>query len=474
MKLHVPSFGCLPQTTSEWCPSAYNSRMIQKRGESVSDSERLRNKYRRAFSWSVSRGNAGKTHEAAGMVRLATSEYPDILEDYLSTSRKRKGNKLALSKLQLHMLEDIVVQEKSIKSYKDKLAAETNLPDRAEAFINSQITSHGLIANTIRQIGDGVAWRAFDYDRFTTRILCSHPVKQTILAEGTAAELGQWAAINDSANRRAIFNAVTNSITIGDVTAIHDNGDVELIEVKSGNAKSRRLIRQKQILRDAAGVLTSGSGVVEGKSVISGVLPMTPKNHLGGLRDLLAEAGTKGWSAALLAPHCYVECADFSSLRDMSELATKRKETLGGGEGWGDEMVITASSMDLIQFVPNAAPLTIFPLDDRTCIDLAIGAKAYTTYINLLQVLGVFYAAGWTVDHAGKDAMAATQNEASLMVRKEGFVCHLPPADIARLAYELLSPETLVEECELLRKMGPSIVERYGVWTCEGEAIQWN
>ena len=85
-------------------------------------------------------------------------------------------------------------------------------------------------------------------------------MKQTILAEGTVAEVGHWAAINDSPNRRAIFNAVTNSIAIGDVTAIDDNGDVELIEVKSGNAKSRRLIRQKQILRDAAGVLTSGSG----------------------------------------------------------------------------------------------------------------------------------------------------------------------------------------------------------------------
>jgi hypothetical protein len=130
--------------------------------------------------------------------------------------------------------------------------------------------------------------------------------------------------------------------------------------------------------------------------------------------------------------------------------------------------------MDIIQFVPNAAPLTVFPLDDRTCVDLAIGAKAFTTYINLLEVLRVFYAAGWTVDHAGKDAMAATQNEASFILRKERFVCHLPPADVARLACELVSPETLVEECELLRKMGPSIGERYGVWTCEGEASQWN
>jgi hypothetical protein len=70
--------------------------MNPKKEESPSDPERLRNKYRRAFSWSVSRGNAGKAHETAGMVRLATSEYPDILEDYLSISRKRNGNRLVL------------------------------------------------------------------------------------------------------------------------------------------------------------------------------------------------------------------------------------------------------------------------------------------------------------------------------------------------------------------------------------------
>jgi len=111
-----------------------------------SDPERLRNKYRRAFSWSVSRGNAGKAHEDAGVVRLATSEYPDILEDYLSIRRKRKGNRLALSKLQLHMLEDIMVQEKSIKSYKEKLVTGTNLPDSRVVAAPRRFPSPGWIA----------------------------------------------------------------------------------------------------------------------------------------------------------------------------------------------------------------------------------------------------------------------------------------------------------------------------------------
>lgn len=184
--------------------------MGPKKGESASDGERLRDKYRRAFSWSVSRGNAGKAHEAAGMVRLATSDYPDILEDYLSISRKRKDNKLALSKLQLHMLEDIVVQEKSIKSYKGKLETEANLPDRAAELIRSEITMHGLIANAIRQIGDGIAWRAFDYDRFTTRILSSHPVSRSF---SPRAPSPNWANGRPSTTPRSAEPSSTGSPT---------------------------------------------------------------------------------------------------------------------------------------------------------------------------------------------------------------------------------------------------------------------
>jgi hypothetical protein len=66
------------------------------------------------------------------------------------------------------------------------------------------------------------------------------------------------------------------------------------------------------------------------------------------------------------------------------------------------------------------------------------------------------------------------QRGAAMIVRKNGFYCHLPPADFARLLFELLDPETLIEELELLRNVGPKIGDRYSVWTYEGEASQWN
>ena len=72
------------------------------------------------------------------------------------------------------------------------------------------------------------------------------------------------------------------------------------------------------------------------------------------------------------------------------------------------------------------------------------------------------------------EAIKKTNGGAAMIVKKEGFCCHLPPADYARLIFELLDPGTLVEECELLRNIGPKISNKYSVWTCEGEASQWN
>ncbi|MGC1372480.1 MAG: hypothetical protein WA824_10120 [Candidatus Sulfotelmatobacter sp.] len=69
------------------------------------------------------------------------------------------------------------------------------------------------------------------------------------------------------------------------------------------------------------------------------------------------------------------------------------------------------TSMDLMTFCPNLVPFSIFPFDDRMCIDLAIGSKSYATYLNLSQVLREFEANGWTVERSLDDAIAQTRGE---------------------------------------------------------------
>jgi hypothetical protein len=402
------------------------------------DTFRLANKYRRAFRWRVSKGDAEDQSEVVGSVYLANSDYPDILEDYLSISRRRHNNKTAMSKLQIQMLNDISVQELSIKHYKEKLSQD-GVP---QGFIKSQISAHGMIANAIRQIGDANA------------------VKQTVLADGTVAELEEWASINDQEDRRAIFNAVTNCISIGDITAVDANGSVELIEVKSGKTKSRRLIRQKNRLKDAAGILTTGSGMVQGRSIIAASAPIVPRNYLPGLKIMLEEAGKSGWSSGLVAPHCYVECVDVGKLAELQQTAPAMEPAYKlHTKEWGPDLASKGCSLDIITFA---------------CIELMIGAKFFTSYINSTEVLRLFTAAGWSIESALEEAVTKTNGEAVVIMNKAGFHCHIPPADFAKLQFELLAPATLLDECEFLRASGPKSSAVYGVWTYDGEATQWN
>lgn len=435
------------------------------------DTLRRANRYRRAFTWRVGRGRSEGKAETTGLVHLATSDYPDILEDYLYVSRRRRNNKTAIAKLQLQMLGDISVQERSIKHYKERLSEEGAPQD----FIKSQITAHELIANAIRQIGDGLAWRSVGYDRFTQQILCANAVKQAVVADGTIAELEEWSAINDQKGYRAIINAVTNCISIGDITAIDTNGDVELIEVKSGKTKSRRLTRQKNRLRDATGVLTTGTGIVEGKSIVAASTPITPRNYLPRLKLLLAEAGEHGWSSELVAPHCYVECVDVGKLAGLDAAASAMEDAYNHHiKQWGEDLASRGCSLNIIAFTPNVAPFSIFPFDDRTCIELMIGAKVFTTYINAAEVLKVFTEAGWFVESALEEAVVKTNGEAVVIMKKGGFYCYVPPADFAKLQFELLNPGTLLEEFESIRACAPDAAGGYSVWTFDGEATQWD
>src|SRR5712691_6382137 len=78
--------------------------------------------YRRAFDWRISRADKESIPNiAAAFVGLSSDDYTDILEDYLTVTRKRKNNRTALAKVQLHLVEELMVAQAAIKHYREKL-----------------------------------------------------------------------------------------------------------------------------------------------------------------------------------------------------------------------------------------------------------------------------------------------------------------------------------------------------------------
>lgn len=452
-------------------------------------------KYRRAFNWRVSDGSVPLESNFRGMYRLATSDFPEILEDYLDISRKRQRNWTALSRLQVHLIEELVAQERTVKSYKAKLSdlgAESDpagLQDREESpeieFARDQLFFYRLYASACRAIGDGIAWRALEYDRAVTRTMCEHQSKQTLLAEGTIQELREWNSHFERGTGLAIFNALTNCLSVGDVTVVREDGSVEIIEVKSSNTKSGRKVRQRHKMREVVSRLHTGEGQVEGQDIQIEILPIIPETGLDRIEKLLDTAGARGWAAGQISHCLYVEACDLRTIPDADSvkaaLKRSRDTVVGEWERRGDFWT-EMSTLNVLAFTPNAAPFSIFPFTAKTCVDLLLGAKNYTAYLNVTGVGREFERHGWTVEEKAPKQVTSEQDVAAALERmrmslmrvtKEDFHAEIPPADFMRLQIEALRPKTLIESCEAIFKLGPR-EGGFSLTLFDGEAQIWD
>jgi hypothetical protein len=78
-------------------------------------------RYRRAFDWRINRADGHNNAAAAGgLTALFSSEMPEVLQDYLEISRKRRSNRLALARLQAHLIDELVSVETTVRHYRDK------------------------------------------------------------------------------------------------------------------------------------------------------------------------------------------------------------------------------------------------------------------------------------------------------------------------------------------------------------------
>jgi hypothetical protein len=443
-------------------------------------------KYRRAFDWRLSEGQEGRTLENyRGMVRLESSDLPEILEDFLAISRKRQNNATALSRLQIHMIEELLLQEGAVKHYRQVLSdleKSSGSFDEGKSqedigFHRSELFLHRMYANAIRGIGDGVAWRALGYDRAVLRLLGERETKQHLSSEGTLQELREWSYQFATGSGIAILNALTNCLAFGDVTVVRADGSAEIVEVKASKTKSSRKIRQKQAMSEVVTLLSSGEGKNEERDVRIEILPITPETSLDKVRELLDTASESGWAARRISDCLYIEAFDLRKLKrpdDLRDLTTTvRKNAIGEWEARGD-FVFDMNTLDTIEYGPNRAPFSIFPFRATTCVDLMIGAKFYVAFLNVNAVAREFEKRGWSIEKDFKALMDERSLEAFLHVRKGPFHCTVPPAEFMRMQIETLRPKTLIDAMECKFRQGPKADQGYVLAVYEGESKLWN
>jgi hypothetical protein len=132
------------------------------------------------------------------------------------------------------------------------------------------------------------------------------------------------------------------------------------------------------------------------------------------------------------------------------------------------------TSLDLLSFVPNCAPFSIFPFPSRVCVDLMTGAKSYDVYLNLSAVRREFEYRGWSIVKTFEEQMATENPDAVLVIKKGGFEVHIPPGELVRIWMELLQVAVLIKQCEARYLRGPSQQAGYSYAVYEGEPTIWD
>ena len=257
---------------------------------------------------------------------------------------------------------------------------------RARQEILERVGRQDLVAragqHTLRQIGDGIAWRALRYDRRAFTILGEgERVGRLAQGIGREAELAELGRLWEEEGLFAIHNDLTNCLRHGDLTALRRGDgeiDVTLIEVKAGprpddTPQLQRLERATDLLRERRQVSDAGGVHIT-------VVPTAYETYLDVLPALIA--GARGAGYAWARPHesLLVGAVDYRVWGREADEYNARSDDERRRVGWGGDEPETlgwTASMrrmrDRSWSFSSLAPYTIFPLPPEDVADVVMG-----------------------------------------------------------------------------------------------------
>jgi hypothetical protein len=393
----------------------------------------------------------------------------DIIEDYLYISRKRTNNKLAMFKIQLDILIDIINNVKAIDEYRIKLTEfETDYEKGLISsddfgyqtkYFESEINQLYIINIALREVIDGIVWRYFNFNRPILYLLADkEPLGPLRFDEGIINSLRHFAECFLSPKNIAILNDISNFLRTGDITVIKDDGTIELIEVKkSGGHGGRRITRQKQ--RMAEFVEFVNTGITEYDGLKFNIMNCDSRQiyYFKDLLNSINRARAKGYDSILIGSHLIVEVIDLAKINDPEKIRhyfkMKHKSVK---ENWGrkNDRVFNGWLIDKLEYSRNYIPYSILPYNIDICTDIIMGKVMIRTKLNFTEVMRMIEKNGCVIKDSmffrSEDELKKLEGKQIndipiLKVKKGNCSINIPNAFFGRLRYELWSPKSLIE-----------------------------
>jgi hypothetical protein len=399
------------------------------------------------------------------------------LEDHLLRAMRRRNDRLPLFKLQTHILQDVMIEEKRIALFKEHRGSS----DDARAGVEREVFMRRMLLNGLRDVADGIAWRLFEYDRAIVRQVATRRGRKHIEG-GIEQELQVLAALQESEQHLGMLNDLTSFVRIGDVTIKGADGSYEFIEVKEGRKTSGRITRQKQDMRRVATFLTDGETIVDGQRAILLDLPVVPETHIRALRDVVDKAQSHGGCTVQVSDSLALSCLDFERLGPSEEDARATvagvdgdlQRILGAWRGRGD-MVIDLPLQQRYVGDGQYAPFSIFPLPTLTRVRLATGALSCRAAVNVSAVIRYVQAAGWACVESMEDVDLETDDVPPYVAtfRKGPFTIGCAGDWFGRLVFDLVKPRTLRDIIDAAYHAGPDVSD-LALVALTGERDVWD
>jgi hypothetical protein len=312
------------------------------------------------------------------------------LGSFMTRSRQLRKRPTELLELQFEMLSALREVQESKATLERELADHVGDESGDVEQLEVSVAVAKRLARVIKEIGDGMAWRALNYDRPVICELASKPQTGHVEVESAVQELNAAAAHVERTGDIVVMNDLTNFLRYGDYTCV-GGGSVTLMEWKGGTAarRSRRAKRQRRKVESVVEFLNTGVRYLEDRRQLLLRQSVRANTHLRTVAELIREAKQRGVAHARLSQCLAV---DVHYLDLLSEVGDRREMSqLFHNPFRQTREAVSHRSLDLFdRFSPNRAPYSIYPFGDQGCTDIMTGAVCLTSYFsyrNLAQCL---------------------------------------------------------------------------------------
>lgn len=323
-------------------------------------------------------------------------------------------------------------------------------PSNSAAWVFEVFVAERL-ARQLRCVGDGLAWRAFHYDRRVVAALSRNDSPGPLIeSEGLGYELGRVVDLWKNRRHFGLLHDLTNCLRIADVTEFVTDGGRLLHEVKK-KAGGRATTAQKARMRAAIDAVNDG-GVLpgDGGDARLAVLSTRYRADLAALRDAIGLAQSRGVQGIRLGEGRALVVA---SLRDLARRwADEPAQGIDAIESARAAAIrragiahsihhLTGNSGDTASRSPIAAPLAIFPLDSADRAELICDLLTFETVVSLDHIVQLLEERDLQVEvllPAHSQQIAQDADVLKIRLRDRSLTVHAPAMN--PLMFELLRP----------------------------------